>query len=107
MLRKYVPSHPLADPATTCASPLIGEANLRGKGEDSCLWMHVKCAEYLGIDLLVHTNRIRVERRLSILPGVEYNLDTPETYAVLKWIAVETGKKKPSGVGRKGLLVQR
>lgn len=44
MLMKYVPSHPLVDLATTCASPVSGEANLRGKGEYGCSWMHVNCA---------------------------------------------------------------
>ena len=98
MLMKYVPSHPLADLATTCASPISGEGNVRGKGEYNCLWMHVNCAEYLGIGLLAHTDRIRIERRLSTFPGVEYKLDSPETYSVLKWIAVHTGDKSQAGL---------
>lgn len=47
------------------ASPINGEANLRGKGGKSCLWMHVTCADYLGIDQLGYTDRIRIEQQLS------------------------------------------
>lgn len=47
------------------ASPINGEANLRGKREKSCLWMHVTCADCLGIDQLGYTDRIRIEQQLS------------------------------------------
>ena len=93
-LLKYIPTKPLADLATTCVSPISGEENLRGKGEHNCLWMHVACAECLGIGQFSHIDRIRTERRSGILPGLDYGLDSPEIYAVLKWIAVAKGNEK-------------
>lgn len=73
------------------ASPINGEANLRGKGERGCLWMHATCAEYLGIGQLHQTDRIRTEHRPSVHHKFDYWLESPEKYALLKWVAVDKG----------------
>lgn len=86
-LVKTLPSHPLADLATVRASSISGEANLRGKGERDCLWMHVTCAEHLGIGQLNHIDCIRMEHSQSDRPQIDSGLESPGKYALLKWVA--------------------
>lgn len=93
MYVKYVPRLPLADLAATCASPILGEANIRGKGELHCLWMHVICAENMDLLQIKYTSRVRVERRVSTVPGLNYQLDSLQRYSILKWLAVIQGEK--------------
>lgn len=85
------------DLATVRASPIDGEANLRGRGERGCLLLHVSCAEYLGVDQFNHMDRIRMEHRPSVLPQFRYSLESPERYAPLKWIAVGKAATGVSG----------
>ena len=98
LISKYIPNQPLADMATTCASPINGEANMRGKGESGCLWMHVPCAEHLDIGQVEYRDRIRIEPRLPAIAGCDYRLEAPEKYAVLKWIAVGNGDRGLAGL---------
>lgn len=86
-----VPNHPLADLATVRASPINGEANLRGKGKRGCLWMHVACAESLGIGQLNQVDCVRTEDRPSVHLQFDYRLESPDKYAILKWVAVDKG----------------
>ena len=94
---KYVPYLPLADLAATCASPLLGEANLRGKGEKRCLWMHVTCAENMDLLQIKDIDRVQVERRVCTVPGLNYQLDSLQGYSILKWLAVIQGEKTLNG----------
>lgn len=98
LVHKYVPFQPLADLATQRASPINGDLNLRGKGEYGCLWMHVTCAENLGIGHLNHIDRIRTESHLSINPGFNFKLEGPEAYSVFKGIAAVVGGKDLAGL---------
>ena len=103
LAHKYVSSRPLADLATVRASPINGELNLRGKGENGCLWMHLTCAEYLGVGLPEHIDRMRTEPRSSINPDFNFKLEGPDAYSVLKWIAVVEGSKDLVGSARRNL----
>lgn len=59
--------------------------------------MHVICAEYLGIGQLNYMDRIWIEHRPSVLPQFNYFLESPETYALLVWMAVGKGVAGVSG----------
>ena len=93
----YVPHLPLADLEATCASPLLGEANIRGKGEKHCLWMHVICAETMDLLQIKDIHRVHVERRACNVPGLNYQLDSLQRYSILKWLAVIQGEKTLNG----------
>ena len=94
---KCIPHLPLADLAATCASPLLGEANIRGKGEKHCLWMHVICAETMDLLQMRHISRVQVERRVTTVSGLNYQLDSLQKYSILKWLAVIQGEKALNG----------
>ena len=97
MYLTYVPCLPLADLAATRASPLLGEANIRGKGEGHCLWMHVICAESMDLLQIKDIHRVQVERRACNVPGLTYQLDSLQRYSILKWLAVIQGEKALNG----------
>ena len=98
MYLKYVPHLPLADLAATCASPLLGEANIRGKGENQCLWMHVICAETMDLLQTKDIDRVQMERRVCPVPALNYQLDSIQRYSILKWLAVIQGEKTLIGI---------
>ena len=103
LAHKYLSSQPLADLATVRASPVNGKLNLRGKGENGCLWMHVTCAEHLGVGHPNHIDRMRPESRSSVNPNFSFKPEDPQTYAALKWIAVIEGSKDQSGAAERNL----
>ena len=95
---KYTPHLPLADLAATCASPLLGEANKRGKGKKHCLWMHVICAETIDLLQIKDIDRVQMEQRVCTVPGLNYQLDSLQMYSTLRWLAVIQGERTLNGI---------